>query len=57
MVDACAPMDIRTSQAIDRSRRHHTMQFAFMSLICCIVENPSEVVPSFPFGSGAAWSL
>ena len=29
MVDTCALMDIRTSQAIDRSRRHHTLQFTF----------------------------
>ena len=27
MVDTCALMDNRTSQAIDRSRRHHTLQF------------------------------
>ena len=25
MVDTCALMDIRTSQAMDRSRRHHTL--------------------------------
>ena len=31
MVDTCALMDIRTSQAIDRSRRHHTLQFTFIS--------------------------
>ena len=31
MVDTCALMDIRTSKAIDRSRRHHTLQFTFMS--------------------------
>ena len=31
MVGACALMDIRTSQAIDRSRRHHTLQFTHMS--------------------------
>ena len=31
MVVACALMDIRTSQAMDRSRRHHTLQFTFMS--------------------------
>ena len=26
-------------------------------LTFCIVENPEEVVPSFPFGGGAAWLL
>ena len=31
MVVTCAHMDIRTSQAMDRSRRHHTLQFTFMS--------------------------
>ena len=31
MVDTCALMDIRTSPAIDRSRRHHTLQFTYMS--------------------------
>ena len=31
MVDTCALMDIRTSQAMDRSRRHHTLQFTHMS--------------------------
>ena len=30
MVDTCALMDIRTSQAIDRSRRHDTLQFTYM---------------------------
>ena len=60
MVDTCALMDIRTSQAVDRSRRHHTLQFTYMShrsLTCCSVDNPSEVVPSFPFGSGAGCFL
>ena len=55
MVDTCAVMDIRTSQAIDRSRRHHTLQLTFLTdlnLLYC--GKPSEVVPSFPFGSGAA---
>ena len=28
---SCLLMDIRTSQAMDRSRRNHTLQFAFMS--------------------------
>ena len=27
--DKCALMDIRTSQAIDRSRRHHTLQLTY----------------------------
>ena len=31
MADTSALMDIRTSQAMDRSRRHHTLQFTFMS--------------------------
>ena len=31
MVDTCALMDIRTSQAMDRQRRHHTLQLTFMS--------------------------
>ena len=31
MVVTCALMDIRTSQAMDSSRRHHTLQFTFMS--------------------------
>ena len=31
MVDTCAFMDIRTSQAMERSRRHHTLQFTYMS--------------------------
>ena len=30
MVDTCALAAIRTSQAIDRSRRYHTWQFTFM---------------------------
>ena len=31
MIDTCALVDNRTSQAIDRSRRHHTLQFTYMS--------------------------
>ena len=31
MVDKCALMDIRTSQAMERSRRHHTLQLTFLS--------------------------
>ena len=31
MVDTCALMDIRTSQAMDRSRRHHTLQLTLKS--------------------------
>ena len=30
MVVTCALMDIRTSQAMDRSRRRHILQFTFM---------------------------
>ena len=45
----CALMDIRTSQAV--TAQDVTLQFTHMShrsqLVCC-VENPSEVVPSFP---------
>ena len=58
MVDTCALMDIRTSQAIDRSRRHHTLQFTCLTdpnLLHC--GKPSKVVRSFPFGIGAAWLL
>ena len=59
MVGTCALMDIRTSQAIDRSRRRHTLQshscLTDPNLLYC--GKPSEVVPSFPFGSGAAWLL
>ena len=56
MVETCALMDIRTSQAMDRSRRHHTLQFHFyvspiLTRLYC--GKTSEVVPSFPFGSGA----
>ena len=46
-------MDIRTSQAMDRSRRHHTVQLVhihfspILTRLCC--GKPSEVVPSFPF--------
>ena len=58
-VDTCALMDVRTSQATDRSRHHDTCN----SHSCLTDPNllfrgkPSEVVPSFPFGSGAAWLL
>ena len=31
IVGTCALMDIRTSEAMDRSTRHHTLQFTFMS--------------------------
>ena len=31
MVVTCALMDIRTYQAMDRTRRHRTLQFTFMS--------------------------
>ena len=51
MVDTCALMDIRTSQAIDRSRRHHTLQFAFMS------HRSLLVVLWKTLGSGAQFSI
>ena len=51
MVDTCALMDIRTSQAIDRSRRHHILQFTFMShRSCCVVFWNT-------LGSGAPFSI
>ena len=52
MVDTCAVMD-------NISRRHHTLQLHMhvSSILTCFVENPSEVVPSFLFGSGVAWLL
>ena len=44
MIVTCALMDIRTSQAaMDCSRRHHTLQFTFMShrsKLVRVVENP-----------------
>ena len=46
MVVTCALMDIRASQAMDRSRRHHFLQFTFMShrsKLVCVVENPRKV--------------
>ena len=59
MVVTCALMDIRTSQAMDRSRRHDTLQFTFVSPILTRLcyGKPSEVVPSSPFCSGASWLL
>ena len=52
MVVTCALMDIRTSQTMDRSRRHHTLQFTFMSL---------PILTSFvlwkTLGSGAQFSV
>ena len=48
MVDTCALMDIGTSQATDRSRRHHTLQFTCLThpnLLYC--GKLSEVVPTF----------
>ena len=44
-------MDIRTSQAVDRSRRHHTLQFAFMS------HRSLLVVLWKTLGSGAQFSI
>ena len=57
MVDTCALMDIRTSQATDAQdvitpcSSHSCLTDP--NLLYC--GKPSEVVPSFPFGSGAAW--
>ena len=51
MVDTCALMDILTSQAIDRSRRHHTLQFTFMS------QRSLLVVLWKTLGSGAQFSI
>ena len=51
MVDTCALMDIRTSQAMDRSRRHHTLQFTFMS------HRSTVVVLWKTLGSGAQFSI
>ena len=45
-----ALMDIRTSQAMDRSRRRHTLQFTFMShqsQLACVVEEPRKWCPVF----------
>ena len=50
MVDTCALVDIRTSQAMDRSRRHHTLQFRILVssvLTRCIVEDPRKWCPFF----------
>ena len=50
MVATCALMDIRTSQAMDGSRRHHTLQFTFMShrsQLVCVVDNPRKWCPVF----------
>ena len=51
MVDTCALMDIRTSQAIDRSRRHHTLQAH-----ACLTD-PNLLYCGKPFGSGAQFSI
>ena len=55
-----ALMDLRTSQAMDRSRRHHTFAVPIhvspiLTRVCC--GRTSEVVPILPFGSGASWLL
>ena len=50
MVDTCALTDIRTSQAIDRSR-HHTLQFTFM------IHRSSLVVLWKTLGSRASFSI
>ena len=48
MVDTCALMDIRTSQAMDRSRRHHTLS--------CLTD-PNLLYCGKSLGSGAQLSL
>ena len=48
MVVTCALMDIRTSQAMDHSRRHHTLQLTFTCLT-----NPNSFVSWKTLGSGA----
>ena len=40
-------MDIRTSQAMDRTRRHHTLQLTLMLTRLCVVENPRKWCPVF----------
>ena len=52
MVVACALMDIRTSQVMDRSKTSshfavHIHVSPILTRLCC--GKPSEVVPSFPF--------
>ena len=51
MVDTCALMNIRTSQAMDRSRRHHTLQLTFMS------HRSLLVILWKTLGSGAQFSV
>ena len=46
-------MDIRTSQAIDRSRRHHTLQFTHMSVSPIL----TRLLCGKTFGSGAQFSV
>ena len=64
MVDTCALMDIRTSKAMDRSRRHHTLQLTLMSHRSCPVFHsfpPPTFLPSTSpgapsgIGHGAGW--
>ena len=53
-------VDTFLHQAIDRSRRHHTLQFTHVShrsWFVALSNHSSEVVPNFPLGSGAAWLL
>ena len=57
MVDTCALMDIRTSQAVDHSRRQGSSHTCLTDPNLLYCGKPSEVVPSFQFGSGAAWLL
>ena len=51
MVVTCALMDIRTSQAMDRSRRHDTLQ-----LHSCLTD-PNSFVLWKTLGSGAQFSV
>ena len=54
MVDTRALMDIRTSQAIKTSSHPAVHIHVSPILTCCFVENPSEVVPSFPLNASNA---
>ena len=54
MVVTCALMDIRTSQAVDRSRRHHTLQLTAHIIVS--VELDSFVLWK-TLGSGAQFSV
>ena len=48
MVDTCALIDIRTSQAIDRSDVITPVHIHVSPILtCCIVENPRKCCPVF----------